>query len=142
MLRQRHSVVGLERKALDLASAESITRILEPLDYDCLCLTGALTVVDCSEVHKDEAFAINTHGPRLIAEISAMKGALVTCISSDMVFDVTKFGPYVETERPNPVSVYGAGKLAGEEEVLAVSANNLVARVSWVLGPGRPAFPE
>lgn len=142
VLRQRHSLVGLDRKALDLASAESITRTLEPLDYDCLFLTGALTAVDYCESHTDEAFAINAGGPKLIAEISAGKGAHVTYISTDMVFDGMKFGPYLETDRPNPVSVYGASKLEGERRVLAASPDNLVARVSWVFGPGRPAFPE
>ncbi len=142
VLRQSHSVVGLGRKALDLASAESITRTLESLDYDRLFLTGALTAVDYCESHMEEAFAINADGPRLIAEISAEKAAHVTHISTDMVFDGAKTGSYLETDKPNPVSVYGASKLEGEQGVLAASAANLVARVSWVFGPGRPAFPE
>ena len=142
VLQQRHSVTGLGRKALDLAAAESIARILDPLDYDCLFLTGALTAVDYCEDHEDEAFAINADGPGLIAEISARKGAHVTYISTDMVFDGTKAGPYLETDKPNPVSIYGTSKLEGEQRVLSASAANLVARVSWVFGPGRPAFPE
>jgi dTDP-4-dehydrorhamnose reductase len=142
VLQQRYTVVGLGRKALDLASGESIKRILDPLDYDCLFLTGALTAVDYCESHQNESFATNADGPGLIADISAGKGAHVTYISTDMVFDGTKSGPYLETDKPNPVSVYGASKLEGEQRVLRASAANLVVRVSWVFGPGRPAFPE
>ncbi len=142
VLRQRHSVVGLGRKALDLASAESITHALESLDYDYLFLTGALTAVDYCEKHQAEATAINTDGPERIAHISATKGAHVTYISTDMVYDGSKTGSYLELDQANPISVYGATKHEGERRVLAASPDNLVARVSWVFGPGRPAFPE
>jgi dTDP-4-dehydrorhamnose reductase len=141
-MRQRHTVVGLGRKALDLASADSITRALEPLDYDFLFLTGALTAVDYCEKHQAEAMAVNTDGPGRIAGISAAKGAHVTYISTDMVYDGSKTEPYLESDQANPISVYGATKYEGERRVLDASAANLVARVSWVFGPGRPAFPE
>jgi dTDP-4-dehydrorhamnose reductase len=142
VLRQRHAVVGLGRKELDLASADSIARTLEPLDYDFLFLTGALTGVDYCETHEAEAFAVNADGPGRIAEISARKGAHVTYLSTDMVFDGSKVEPYQESDQTEPISVYGASKLAGERRVLAASPDGLVARVSWVFGPGRPAFPE
>jgi dTDP-4-dehydrorhamnose reductase len=142
VLRQRYSVVGLGRKELDLASSESITWTLEPLDYDFLFLTGALTGVDYCETHEAEAFAVNAEAPGRIAEISASKGAHVTYISTDMVFDGSKVEPYLESDQTDPISVYGASKLEGERRVLAASPDNLVARVSWVFGPGRPAFPE
>lgn len=141
-LRRDHEVVGFDRRQLDLASDASIDAALGPLDYDLLFLTGALTAVDYCETHEDEAFAVNARGPGKIAEISAGKGAHVTYISTDMVFDGSKAGPYAESDEANPISVYGASKLAGERAVLGVSPENLVARVSWVYGPGRPAFPE
>jgi dTDP-4-dehydrorhamnose reductase len=142
VLRQDHEVIGFDRKQLDLSSATSIDAALGGLDYDLLFLTGALTAVDYCETHADEAHAVNAAGPGRIAEISAAKGAHVTYISTDMVFDGSKAEPYVETDEANPISVYGASKLAGEAAVMAASQNNLVARVSWVYGPGRPAFPE
>lgn len=141
-LSQRHLVTELGRKALDLASRDSISATLIGLDYDHLILSAALTAVDYCEAHEDEAFAVNAEGPGIIAEISAAKGARVTFISTDMVFDGLKAAPYVETDLPEPISVYGASKLAGEKRVMEVSPENLVARVSWVFGPARPAFPE
>jgi dTDP-4-dehydrorhamnose reductase len=135
-------VLGLGRKDLDLGSAEAIERRLADLDYDTVFITGALTGVDYCETHEAEAFAVNATGPGRIAEISAEKGAHVTYVSTDMVFDGENPDPYVETDAAEPISVYGASKLAGEQAVLAASDAFLVARVSWVFGPGRPAFPE
>jgi dTDP-4-dehydrorhamnose reductase len=141
-LRQRHQVTALGRADLDLARPDSITAALGPLDYELLVLTGALTAVDYCESHEREALAVNAEGPGRIAEISADKGAHVTYVSTDFVFDGLKPAPYVEDDDAYPISVYGATKLAGEERVLAASADNLVTRVSWVFGPGRAAFPE
>ena len=137
-----HDVTRLGRHELDLASPASIDAALAPLDYDLLFLTGALTGVDYCETHEAEAFAVNAEGPGRIAEISAAKGAHVTHISTDMVFEGSKDSPYLETDEAKPISVYGASKLEGERRVLAASQGHLVARVSWVFGPGRPAFPE
>lgn len=135
-------VSGLDRKDLDLSDADAIRRTLEPLEYDHLVLTAALTAVDYCETHREEAFAVNGHAAGIIAEVSAAKGARVTCISTDMVFDGTKELPYVEEDAARPANVYGESKLEGELRVMAASDRNLVARVSWVHGPARPAFPE
>ena len=137
-----HQVIKLGRGELDLGSAQSIDEALGGLDYGYLVLTGALTGVDYCQTHEGEAFAVNAVGPGRIAEISAGKGAHMTYISTDMVFDGTKAAPYVETDQPKPINVYGASKLAGETRVLHASAGNLVVRISWLFGPGRPAFPE
>jgi len=137
-----HTVIGLTRAQMDLASEESIVAALEPLEYDLLILPAALTAVDYCETHEEEAFAVNAEAPRTIATISAAKGAHVTYFSTDFVFDGKKQDVYSETDTPDPVSVYGASKLKGEENVLGVSPDNLVVRVSWLFGPGKPAFPE
>ena len=141
-LGRNHQVTGFDRKQLDLGTPASIEAALRGLDYDHLFLTGALTGVDYCETHEREAHAVNAEGPGMIAEISAAKGAHVTYISTDMVFDGRKEDPYLEADEAQPISVYGASKLEGEHRVLAAAADNLVARVSWVFGPGRPAFPE
>jgi dTDP-4-dehydrorhamnose reductase len=141
-LAKRHRVTGFGRREIDLADPASITAALAALDYDRLILTGALTAVDACETRRQEAFAVNARGPGVIAAISARKGAHVTYISTDMVFGGDGHGFHQESDVPEPVSVYGASKLAGEQCVLEASTANLVARVSWVFGPSRPAFPE
>lgn len=141
-LTPEHDVFGFDRKAMNLASHEAIDAALGGLEYDELILCGALTAVDYCEAHRDEAFAVNAAGPGRIAEISADKGAHVTYISTDMVFDGAKHGLYTESDETIPANVYGESKLEGERLVLKASPNHLVARVSWVFGPARPAFPE
>lgn len=135
-------VIAFGRNDLDLADQESIRNTLAPLEYDRLILPGALTLVDYCETHEAEAFAANAEGPRLIAEISEQKGAHVTYVSTDFVFDGGSPVPYDENQPAHPLSVYGASKKKGEDLVLEVSDRNLVIRVSWLYSGGKPAFPE
>jgi dTDP-4-dehydrorhamnose reductase len=139
---RENTVTGLARPRIDLSCAQSIRDALEPLDFDYLILPAAMTAVDPCETNQDQAYAINAYAPRLIAEICADKKAHMTHVSTDFVFDGKKAGFYGEGDKPRPVSVYGASKLEGEEHVLATSPHNLVVRVSWLYGPGKPAFPE
>jgi dTDP-4-dehydrorhamnose reductase len=141
-LAREAEVVGLARGGIDLAAPASIAAALEPLEFDRLILPAAMTAVDACETDRETAFAINAEAPKLIAEICSAKGAHLTHVSTDFVFDGTKDGPYHEQDPAEPVSVYGASKLKGEEHVLAVDPAHLVIRVSWLYGPGKPAFPE
>ncbi|MEP4078166.1 dTDP-4-dehydrorhamnose reductase [Haloferula sp.] len=140
--RDHGEVIGLARADMDLSDPESINRVLGGLEYDRVLISAALTAVDYCESNSDEAYAVNAEAPRIIAEISKKKGAHVTYVSTDFVFDGTQTGPYSEYDQANPISVYGASKLRGEEHVMNTDRANLVVRVSWVFGPGRPAFPE
>lgn len=141
-LKYDHTLIPLGRGQLNLESARSITEALGTLDYEFVFLTGALTGVDYCETHQQEAHSVNAIAPGIIAEISARKGAHLTYVSTDMVFDGNTDLPYLETDKPRPISIYGETKLKGEDHVMDASATNLIVRVSWVFGPGRRAFPE
>jgi dTDP-4-dehydrorhamnose reductase len=141
-LAARQPTIALDHIDLDLGSLSAVNRSLRTLDFTHAVITAALTAVDYCEANSEQAFAVNAAAPGLIAEIAAEKGAHVTYISTDMVFDGLKNSAYTECDDANPVSVYGASKLDGENRVLTASAGNLVARISWVFGPNRPAFPE
>ena len=137
---QETRVIGFNHSQLDLASPQAIACALEPLDFDALINCAALTNVDYCETHAEEAFAVNARAVRQIAEICTRKAARCIHISTDYVFDGTKGEPYTETDTPNPLSVYGNSKRAGEIELLTASPDHLAARVSWVFGPDRPSF--
>ncbi len=139
---REHDLIRLDRGAMDLADPRVIREVLEPLEFDVLVLTAAMTAVDGCESDEPQAFAVNAEAPATIAEICTGKGARMVHFSTDFVFDGAKRGPYTEADAPAPVSLYGASKLAGEERVLAAGAAHLVVRVSWVYGAERPAFPE
>ncbi|MCW1886356.1 dTDP-4-dehydrorhamnose reductase [Luteolibacter flavescens] len=136
------TVIGLARPAIDLSDPLSIVAALEPLDFDHLILPAAMTAVDPCEADQDKAYAINATAPGIIAKICVTKRARMTHVSTDFVFDGGKIGPYTEADATLPVSVYGESKLMGEHLVMAASPLHLVVRVSWLYGPGKPAFPE
>jgi len=70
----------------------------------------------------------------VIAEEAKRLGSLLVHYSTDYVFDGTKPGPYVETNIPNPINVYGRTKLAGDQAVESVGGDHLILRTSWVYG--------
>ena len=92
---------------------------------------GALTAVDLCETEVDLAYAVNAVGTRNVAEAAALVGAHVVYVSTDYVFDGRASRPYREWDAPNPASVYGASKLAGERECRPGST---IVRTSWVCG--------
>ncbi len=87
------------------------------------------------ESDPDTAFSVNALGTRHVAEAAARAGAHLVYISTDYVFDGTAGRPYVEWDTPNPQSVYGRSKLAGEHEVAAAGVPSAtVVRTAWVSG--------
>lgn len=137
-----HSVRGVARRDLDLGEEGKLRETLEDLDFNLLINAAAMTNVDRCETDREEAFAVNATAPRIMAETCRAKKARLIHISTDYVFDGKQREPYREQVPAKPLSVYGASKLAGENEVLAVQPEAIVARVSWVFGPDRPSFVD
>jgi dTDP-4-dehydrorhamnose reductase len=81
------------------------------------------------------AGAINRDGAAWLAGIAAQRGTPFLHVSTDYVFDGTKPAAYTEDDAPNPQSAYGRTKRAGEEAVLATSAQALIFRTAWVYSP-------
>ena len=134
------SVKAFARSQLDLGKLDQVRSTLSETEFDLLINCAALTNVDYCESNRDEAFLINAEAPRLLAEICRQKSAALIHISTDYVFDGRQDSPYTEEDTPRPLSVYAESKLAGEEETLRISQNNLVIRLSWVFGPDKPSF--
>lgn len=126
-------VAALSRAEVDLADPAAITRAIETAgDIDLVLNAAAYTAVDKAESEPDLAYAVNARAPEAMAKACAIRDVPLIHISTDMVFDGEKTGPYLETDPTNPLHVYGASKLAGEQAVLAAHDRALVARVSWL----------
>ncbi len=138
--RDKYDVAGFKRAQLDLSNLDGVRERLCATNFDVLINAAAFTNVDLCETERDRAFLINAEAPGVLAKICSDKNAKLIHFSTDYVFDGEKGAPYTEEDEANPISVYGASKLAGEENVLAAYSRHVVIRVSWVFGPERPSF--
>jgi len=101
----------------------------------------AYTAVDKAEDERDEAFRLNRNLPRLLGLTVRELGIPLVHFSTDFVFDGKKDAPYTPQDEPAPESVYGQSKLAGEQALFEIApAGLLVARTSWLFGPGKGNF--
>lgn len=127
-------IVAIDADEMDLADADAIRRTVRRLCPDIIVHPAAYTAVDKAEGEPGVAEAVNSIAPGILAEEAQRLGAVLVYYSTDYVFDGTKPSPYFETDLPNPQSVYGSTKLAGELAVLASGCKHLIFRTSWVYG--------
>lgn len=127
-------VISLDMDDLDFCDPDAIRQTIRSIGPDIIVNPAAYTAVDKAESEPDLAMAINGIAPGILAEEARKLGALLVHYSTDYIFDGCKDGPYVETDEPNPLGVYGKTKLAGEQAVRASGANHLIFRTSWVYG--------
>ena len=128
------TVMAVDQAELDITHREQVHEAIAEWRPDVVINCAAMTAVDLCESEVENAFAVNEHAVRWIAEACDAIDARLVHLSTDYVFDGTKVGAYVETDAPNPQSVYGASKLAGEKAALDLGANAVVVRTSWVCG--------
>jgi dTDP-4-dehydrorhamnose reductase len=128
------SVIAVDREDCDLSNPEAIRALVARVQPHVIVNPAAHTAVDKAESEPELAHAINTIAPQIFAEEAAKIGALLVHYSTDYVFDGTKGGWYSETDTPNPQSVYGKTKLAGELAIAAANPRHLIFRTSWVFG--------
>ena len=129
------NLVYLGRPELDLSRPESIAPALAACGADLVVNAAAYTEVDRAEGEADAAFAVNAAGAGAVARAAHDLGLPVIQVSTDYVFDGEARTPYTETSPTNPVSVYGASKLAGEAAVADANRQHLIVRTAWVYSP-------
>lgn len=117
---------------LDITSRDSVFACIEKEKPAVIINCAAYTAVDKAESETEKAWAVNQAGPGYLAAAARQHNALLAHISTDFVFDGSQGRPYSIEDRPNPLSVYGKSKLAGENEVLNSGAEALVVRTAWL----------
>jgi len=128
-------VIATDRSRLDLAVPGAIRRVVREAKPDLIVNAAAYTAVDRAETERELARQINGVAPGILAEEAKRVGAPIVHFSTDYVFNGNKTAPYVETDAPAPLNVYGQTKLEGERAVAAAGARYLILRTSWVYGP-------
>jgi dTDP-4-dehydrorhamnose reductase len=124
-------VLALDRARLDVTDREAVLAGVGAARPDVVVNCAAFTAVDRCETEPEVAHAVNAVAVGHLADAARAAGAHLVHVSTDYVFDGTLDRPYREDDRPNPLSVYGRSKLAGER---AAGPDASVVRTSWVCG--------
>jgi dTDP-4-dehydrorhamnose reductase len=127
-------VTVLGSQELDLANPDAIRDKVRSIQPAIIVNAAAYTAVDKAESESDLCRVINGIAPGILAELARESQSLLVHYSTDYVFDGTKTTPYLETDPTNPLSVYGASKLAGEQAIIQVDCPHLILRTTWVYG--------
>jgi dTDP-4-dehydrorhamnose reductase len=127
-------IVGLTRDDLDIVDLRQVRKVLSGIKADAVINTAAFNRVDDCEEDPAQAFAVNSLGPRNLAQVCAERDCALMHISTDYVFGGEKAEPYIEDDPPNPLSVYGASKLAGEYFVRNICPKHFVVRTCGLYG--------
>jgi len=120
------------RKEADLENLDNLRTTIRDFGPSVIVNAAAYTAVDKAESEPDRAYRINAEAVGLLSDEAKHLDAWLIHYSTDYVFDGTKSAPYVETDPPNPLSVYGKTKLQGEEAIRASGCKHLIFRTSWV----------
>ena len=116
----------------DFANPAGVAETVRALRPDAIVNAAAHTAVDKAETESDFARTLNATTPGAIAHEAARLGAWLVHYSTDYVFDGSGDRPWVETDAPAPLSVYGRTKLDGETLIAQSGAKHLILRTSWV----------
>jgi dTDP-4-dehydrorhamnose reductase len=135
------TLLPLTHSRLDITDRAAVLALAE-WRPDAIIQSAAMTNVDGCEREPTLAYRINALGTQNMALLAQQTGAALCYISTDYVFDGRKGAPYWEWDATNPLSVYGASKLAGEWYVQQLLTRFYIARTAWVYGPGGNNFPR
>lgn len=132
MLPDDWELIATDSKTLDITHANSVENMLSVFQPDVVMNTAGYTNVDAAENDLEKAFAINAQGVLNLARSANQHGVKMLHLSTDYVFDGTKYTPYTESNYPNPLNIYGKSKLAGEVAALSANPATLIVRTSGV----------
>lgn len=126
------SIISTERTEADFSRPESLRKVVREASPDVIVNAVAYTEVDRAERKESEAIAVNAMSPGVLAEEARAAGALLVHFSTDYVFDGSSTTAYAETDKVNPINVYGKTKALGEQAISGTDCDHLVFRTSWV----------
>lgn len=122
----------VSRAECDITELPIVEKVFRSFRPDIVINTAAYTAVDAAEDSQDLAFRVNARGAENVAKAAESVGSRLIHISTDYVFDGERSTPYPPDAPTNPLNVYGASKLAGEDAVRGAAADPLIIRSSWV----------
>jgi dTDP-4-dehydrorhamnose reductase len=128
----QHQVSAPDSVELDVTDLTTVRAVVAEYSPDVIVHSGAMTDVDGCERSPREAFRVNGLGTQNVAAVTAARGIPLVYISTNFVFDGELDRPYTEFDQPNPISEYGASKLAGERAVSSLNPDHMIVRTGMV----------
>lgn len=137
---QQHRLITsvLDLPEFDITNENHLANALKDVDAAINC--AAYTNVEKAESESELAYKVNGEAVGKLGLAAKKAGVWVLHISTDFVFDGTSNKPYVETDTPNPINVYGASKLAGEKLLVESRCRYCIMRVEWTYGSAGDNF--
>ncbi len=124
--------IALDKDELDLTQTGSIVKKLDQYTPTAIINAAAYTLVDQAEADRQNAWALNTEAPGIMADWCKKRGIPFIHYSTDYVFDGLGTNPWTEDDETHPCNTYGRSKWAGEAAIIASGAKYMIFRTSWV----------
>ncbi len=135
---QQDEVMAAYHHELEISDGAAVRRCVEDAQPDCIINTAAFHPLEKCEREPAKALAVNAAGARYLAQAAQPSGVVLVHFSTDYVFDGRRRSPYVETDTPAPLSIYGISKLAGEWAIQRYCEKHFIIRTSTLFGPRAP----
>jgi dTDP-4-dehydrorhamnose reductase len=134
-----YEVTGFLHSQIEITNINSVREILGKIPHDTVINTAAYHKVDELEENPSRAFSVNSIGPYNLASVCRETGATLIHLSTDYVFSGQKGRPYLESDAPSPVNIYGISKAAGEMAIRYVCPHHYIIRTSGLYGAAGPS---
>ncbi len=129
---EQYKFIFTDSKSLDITVEKDVLDVFEHNNLDYCINCAAYTAVDKAEIETDLCYRVNADAVKILAKACAAKHCILIHVSTDFIFDGSKKEPYLENDLPNPLNVYGASKLKGEQWVEEHLEDFFIVRTSWV----------
>ncbi|MGC4128311.1 MAG: dTDP-4-dehydrorhamnose reductase [Bergeyella sp.] len=129
---EQYEFLFTDSETLDITDSDNVEEVFEKFRPDFCINASAYTAVDLAETETEKAFAVNAFGVENLANACKKYNTVFIHVSTDYVFDGGTEISYDEDNFTNPLGVYGASKLKGEELALEANPKTIVLRTSWL----------
>ena len=134
MITKEHETLAFDINQLDITDKKSVHDLVGKVKPDLVINCSAYNLVDQAETDRQSAFSVNAHGVQHLAIACKDFGSALCHFSTDYVFDGKSTRPYRPDDEPNPISVYGESKRAGEVFVQSILNRFYIIRTSSLYG--------
>ncbi|MBJ6610052.1 MAG: dTDP-4-dehydrorhamnose reductase [Candidatus Thiothrix moscowensis] len=126
------TLIPTDHESLDITQPQQVNTVLDAHQPDAIINAAAYTAVDKAESETELVYAINHHAAATLAQAASQRNIYLLHVSTDFVFDGLQSSPYLPEAATQPLGVYGASKLAGEQAVQTLCPSTAIVRTSWL----------